>query len=82
MLDRIRAADTSKQYEFAPGTGYIRTVPRLADAELTLGGLYFATERTFPEVAVLTLSIPGPTNMASYDDLSRYIDPVHADIER
>lgn len=82
MLAKVQAADTTKQFEFAPGTKYIRTVPRLADAELTLGGLWFMLGMNDPTVVSLMSSIPGPTNMSAYDDTSRYIDPVWADAER
>lgn len=80
-LAAIQAADSSKVYEFAPGTNFIRSVPRMADAELSLGGLFLLNGVTDPAVVSLMASLPGSTQMSAYDDTSRYCDPAWAALE-
>lgn len=77
-LAMANSAEKDKSHVYELVGGVIRDTPRAADAELLCGGLGLLMGERHAVVEELLGKIAAPDNMAKYDDIARYVDPIHA----
>lgn len=86
-VDEANQLETDKTHSYVlvdpdgNGIGPFRDIPRTADAEMTAAAIAMLLDQEDQRFLDLLGLLPGPPNMAKFDDIARYMDPAYALLE-